>query len=167
MAKSKSTPVLYKFLDYNYAIFPITLAAMFLGQYSKAVTTGCNLLSSTPGCFQLAHATGLYEAVVSADDEWNYKTVLYAVFTLLLNIAEMPPYSRIWGLCLPMRPFKYAHAPSVRVFRDLKVCLVTKGSNVKVCLIIKHGQYSRRVSWLLRTLELTTSRLWKIPYERG
>lgn len=88
-----------------------------------------------PVSCKLAHISGLYKAVVSETDEWDLKTILYILLNICLLVTEAPPYARLWGLCLPMKPFRYAQAPRVRDFRNLRVCLVTKGTNVEVCQI--------------------------------
>ena len=42
----------------------------------------------------------------------------------------MPPFGQLLGLCLPMRPNKFASGPKTRRLETLRICLVTKGTNV-------------------------------------
>lgn len=52
------------------------------------------------------------------------------VFLLL----QMPPFGQLLGLCLPMRPNKFADKPRTRRLGTLHVCLVTKGTNVSTAV---------------------------------
>ncbi|KAJ6191594.1 hypothetical protein N7519_001615 [Penicillium mononematosum] len=60
-------------------------------------------------------------------------TILALVYAPFL-LGQLPPYSILWGLCLPMQPFAYKKSPKGRYFRELKVCLVTKGTNMQTVL---------------------------------
>ena len=50
-------------------------------------------------------------------------------------LVEIIPFSFVFGACLPVRPFRYSQMPKIRSFRFLRVCLVTKGTNVAVCTL--------------------------------
>ncbi|KAK6223826.1 cre-bre-3 protein [Colletotrichum tabaci] len=96
---------------YNSCIFPITLSTtVFL-------------------LWKLAKTTSHYDNSVSANNQWNWATILQTALMFFGLVAQMPPYVSVLGLCMPMRPGSYAQAPAKRDFRSLRVCLVTKGTN--------------------------------------
>ncbi|KAJ5681050.1 hypothetical protein N7536_012189 [Penicillium majusculum] len=63
---------------------------------------------------------------------WTPDCTILAIIYAPFLLGQLPPYSILLGLCLPMRPFAYKKSPKGRYFRELKVCLVTKGTNVQV-----------------------------------
>lgn len=76
---------------------------------------------------------GVVEAVVKPGVLWTPDCTIIAIVLVPFLIAQVPPYFILWGLCLPIRPFSYANSPKQRTFRSLRVCLVTKATNVQVC----------------------------------
>ncbi|RAH67809.1 glycosyltransferase family 2 protein [Aspergillus aculeatinus CBS 121060] len=111
------TQNLYAILNYNWAIFPCTATIFFLGAYHEVVVPDARW---TPDCTVLAMILGPF------------------------LLFQLPPYYTLWGLCLPIRPFAYAKASKKRPFRSLKVCLVTKATNVQT--VIHTAQHWNRLS---------------------
>ncbi|OQD91820.1 hypothetical protein PENSOL_c048G11216 [Penicillium solitum] len=65
---------------------------------------------------------------------WTPDCTILAIIYAPFLLGQLPPYSILLGLCLPMRPFAYKKSPKGRYFRELKVCLVTKGTNVQTVI---------------------------------
>ncbi|KAJ5154712.1 uncharacterized protein N7500_010151 [Penicillium coprophilum] len=62
---------------------------------------------------------------------WTPDCTILAIVYAPFLLGQLPPYSILWGMCLPMRPFAYNKAGKGRSFRELKICLVTKGTNMQ------------------------------------
>lgn len=58
----------------------------------------------------------------------------------MLLVAQMPPFGQLLGLCLPMRPKKFAPGPKMRRLETLRICLVTKGTNLATAVNKVLGQ---------------------------
>ncbi|GAQ44609.1 hypothetical protein AtubIFM61612_007697 [Aspergillus tubingensis] len=104
----------YAILEYNYIVFPITLALVF---YSYR---------------EFVNAIGYWVKV--SDDGWNSSAIKHLVLFGAILLLQMPPFGNTLGLCLPIRPNKYANRPKIRRLGTLHVCLVTKGTNVQTVL---------------------------------
>ncbi|KAJ5864995.1 uncharacterized protein N7529_006911 [Penicillium soppii] len=116
ISSEKYTKRFYERLSYNWAIFPLTVAISFVALY------------------RVSTWTGLYDMVVQQGVLWTTDCTVIAIVHAPFLLSQLPPYSILWGLCLPMRPFAQADSTKKRVFRELKVCLVTKGTNVQTVL---------------------------------
>lgn len=92
--------------------------------------------------WKLAKTTSHYDNSVSANNQWNWATILQTALMFFGLVAQMPPYVSVLGLCMPMRPGSYAQAPAKRDFRSLRVCLVTKGTNFDVSPMCLCSDYS-------------------------
>ncbi|KAL5358918.1 glycosyltransferase family 2 protein [Aspergillus floccosus] len=103
----------YRLLNYNYVICPLTLLAA-LYAFARLYSPG--------------------KLVVITENEWNGFGFVHLLLSTLLAATCIPPYSNTWGLCLPIRPFRYAQSPLQRKMGTLRVCLVTKGTNFKTVL---------------------------------
>lgn len=84
--------------------------------------------------YRISTWTGFYDMFVKPGVLWTPDCTILAIIYAPFLLGQLPPYSVLWGLCLPMRPFAYKKLPKGRYFRELKVCLVTKGTNVQVSL---------------------------------
>jgi len=84
--------------------------------------------------YKFVQITEYYYITPSETNDWNWATAIHIILTGFFLLSQCPPYAHIWGLCVPMRPFKYAEAPKQRKFGVLRVCLVTKGSNFQVSI---------------------------------
>lgn len=82
--------------------------------------------------YRLSTWTGFYDMFVKPGVLWTPDCTILAIIYAPFLLGQLPPYSILLGLCLPMRPFAYKKSPKGRYFRELKVCLVTKGTNVQV-----------------------------------
>lgn len=69
-----------------------------------------------------------------SDDGWNSSAIKHLVLFGAILLLQMPPFGNTLGLCLPIRPNKYANRPKIRRLGTLHVCLVTKGTNVQTVL---------------------------------
>lgn len=81
--------------------------------------------------YRISIWTGFYNMIVKPGVLWTPDCTILAIIYAPFLLGQLPPYSVLWGLCLPMRPFAYKKSPKGRYFRELKVCLVTKGTNVQ------------------------------------
>lgn len=160
---SKGKDLYKKVIQYNSCIFPFTMAATFYRTSccllpnhhfppwyplyppsEPPIWSRSNLGADTlfffcthwPVFWKVALATGWYELVARPNDQWNWFTVFQTVLTVLCLLTQGIPYVTVWGLFMPMRPDSYAQAQVKRDFRSLRVCLVTKGTNFKVCIKI-------------------------------
>lgn len=79
--------------------------------------------------FKQFSSTGGYYVDVT-EDGWNKSTVFHVCAMTMFLVAQMPPFGQLLGLCLPMRPNKFASGPKTRRLETLRICLVTKGTNV-------------------------------------
>ena len=82
--------------------------------------------------YRISTWTGYYDMLVTPGVLWTPDCTILAIIYAPFLLGQLPPYSILWGLFLPMRPFAYKRSPKGRYFRELKVCLVTKGTNVQV-----------------------------------
>ncbi|CAI7642569.1 unnamed protein product [Penicillium crustosum] len=79
-------------------------------------------------------------------------------------VAQMPPFGQLLGLCQPMRPKKFAPGPQMRRLETLRICLVTKGTNLPTAVNKVLGQSAAtpqsfdRVSRSCRQTELRGNR---------
>ncbi|PYI04605.1 hypothetical protein BO78DRAFT_166604 [Aspergillus sclerotiicarbonarius CBS 121057] len=105
---------IYSILQYNYLVFPCTLLLTFYGVRS------------------LVDYTGYYAQV--SDGGWTRSATIHAVLSAFFFFIQLPPYANTLGLCLPMQPFKYSKGPKTRRLGTLRVCLVTKGTNVQAAI---------------------------------
>ncbi|KAJ5970503.1 uncharacterized protein N7479_000421 [Penicillium vulpinum] len=112
----KHTKGFFERLNYNWAVFPLTASLCFIALY------------------QISVWTGLYDKFVEQGVLWTPDCTILAIIYGPFVLGQLPPYSTLWGLCLPMRPFAYKQSPKRRYFRELKVCLVTKGTNMQAAL---------------------------------
>lgn len=112
--------------------------------------------------------SGYYNFILAEDGSWDWSTVVCVLLNITNIISQLPPYASVLGLCLPMRPFRYAQAHRRRTFQTLNVCLVTKGTNLKVS-----GAYYLLCYILLKLKELTgfvnmwSYRRFLTPHESG
>lgn len=126
-----STTSLYKILEYNYFIFPPALVLTF---YGTVISRRAFAPRSFLGCL-VCYAFSRFKLDkldVSAAGGWDWTTVVHVLLTSICTCIQVPPYSNIWGLCLPMHPFANSRAPPIRSFKSLRICLVTKGTNFEV-----------------------------------
>ena len=77
--------------------------------------------------------TGPYLYIVDSNVWWTRDTWLMFSIHAPGALIEIIPFSFFLGACLPVRPFRYRQMPKIRSFRFLRICLVTKGTNVLVC----------------------------------
>lgn len=127
------TRKLYAILDYNWAIFPCTATILFLGEPEHDLVNGPPPLTEVQiGLYEISIWTGAYHEVVVPDARWTPDCTVLAMILGPFLLFQLPPYYTLWGLCLPIRPFAYAKASKKRPFRSLRVCLVTKATNVQV-----------------------------------
>ncbi|CAG8030395.1 unnamed protein product [Penicillium salamii] len=110
----KHTNRVYKILEYNYIVFPLTF---ILTLYAVKHAT---------------HAGGYYLDI--AEDGWFKSTIFHVTMMTVFLLLQMPPFGQFLGLCLPMRPNKFADKPRTRRLGTLHVCLVTKGTNVSTAV---------------------------------
>ncbi|KAL4899973.1 hypothetical protein BDW74DRAFT_188840 [Aspergillus multicolor] len=106
---------LYAVLNYNYILFPLTLALTYYVLSKIIAVTG-------------------YHVVVTEDNSWDWSTVLHFLMNVFFLCAQYPPYSSVLGLCLPIKPHANKTAVKWRTFNKLRVCLVTKGTNYETVL---------------------------------
>ncbi|KAJ5780347.1 hypothetical protein N7457_005507 [Penicillium paradoxum] len=74
----------------------------------------------TTALYHITIWTGLYTRLVQPDILWTPDCTILAIVYAPFLLAQLPPYSILWGLCLPVRPFTYAKSPKKRVFRELR-----------------------------------------------
>ncbi|KAF9889665.1 hypothetical protein FE257_007173 [Aspergillus nanangensis] len=111
---SRHSNRIYSILQYNYIVFPCTLSLIFYGLR------------------RLVDYTGYYAHVT--DEAWTRSATIHAAFTALFFFMQFPPYANTLGLCLPMQPSKHTKGPKTRRLGTLRVCLVTKGTNVQTAI---------------------------------
>lgn len=134
--KTSKSYRMFTVLNYNYVIFPATLAVVF---YCKLISTSNPtdfILLTKFGqkvLYQLVHFTEYQVIVVAKNYQgWNFAAKIHFLTNLFCLLGQLPPYASIFGLCLPMKPFAYARSPKRRSFQTLRICLVTKGTNFQV-----------------------------------
>ncbi|KAJ5328787.1 hypothetical protein N7452_009177 [Penicillium brevicompactum] len=106
----KHTNRVYNILEYNYIVFPLTLILTFYA-------------------FKQFTCVGGYYLEV-AEDGWSKSSIFHVCVMTMFLVAQMPPFGQLLGLCLPMRPNNFASGPKTRRLETLRICLVTKGTNV-------------------------------------
>ncbi|KAF9888880.1 hypothetical protein FE257_008250 [Aspergillus nanangensis] len=105
---------IYSILQYNYILFP------------------CTLLLTFYALRRLVDHTGYYAE--TTEKSWTRSATIHAALTVFFLIIQIPPYANTLGLCLPMRPFRHSKGPKTRRLGTLRVCLVTKGTNVQTAV---------------------------------
>lgn len=78
---------------------------------------------------------GPYLFKLDSNAWWTRDTWLVLSLHAPGALIELIPFTFAFGACLPLRPFRYRRLPKIRSFRFLRVCLVTKGTNVTVCTL--------------------------------
>lgn len=91
--------------------------------------------------YRISIWTGFYDMFVKPGVLWTPDCTILAIIYAPFLLGQLPPYSMLWGLCLPMRPFAYEKSPKGRYFRELRVCLVTKGTNLQVSYLSLYSYY--------------------------
>lgn len=122
----------YAILDRSHIIFPALLGILFYRELKIFLMTLFRTNKIHPVTYKSTRLVGYYDYMVSKDGDWNATTVCHTILVICFVLSQMPPYANIIGLSMPTRPYQYAQRPKRRTFNSLKVCLVTKGTNVQV-----------------------------------
>ncbi|OQD82740.1 hypothetical protein PENANT_c020G03800 [Penicillium antarcticum] len=115
----RHTNRIYKILEYNYIVFPLTFILTFYGEATSSLKYVTNRF-------------GYYIDV--SEDGWTKSAITHVVLSGIFQLLQMPPHGNLLGLCLPMQPNKFARRAKSRRLGTLYVCLVTKGTNVQTAI---------------------------------
>ena len=124
---------MYKRQEYNYIVFPLTFILTFYGKLLLFKITLARGPSLHESAFKHVARVGGYYIDVE-EDGWTSSSIFHVITMTIFFLLQMPPFGQILGLCLPMRPNKFAQKPRTRRLGTLRVCLVTKGTNVSTAV---------------------------------
>lgn len=103
-----------------------------IASYTPSRAKDCHSDRSNPALKHSMRVSGYYVDIT--EDGWTRSTIFHVAILTICMLLQMPPLGNILGLCLPMRPNKFANKPQTRRLGTLHVCLVTKGTNIATAI---------------------------------